>query len=206
MANPNTAHKASPAKIFETLNAYHQTASLKAAIELDLFTAIADGAHEPKTIASRVNASPKGVRVLCDFLVIHGFLQKEHGKYQLSEESAIFLSKHSPGYLGTIIGFLSHDWHLNHYSKLTDIVRHGGALDGDGDNTRPNDEAWFRLRRADGTDDGSLGPLHFRITRRKIGKTCQGARYCSWSWHFRSYLRQAQPECAHYGSRLAGRS
>ena len=148
MANPNTAHKASPARIFETLNAYHQTASLKAAIELDLFTAIADGAHEPKTIATRVNASPKGVRVLCDFLVIHGFLQKEHGKYQLSEESAIFLSKHSPGYLGTIIGFLSHNWHLSHYSKLTDIVRHGGALDGDGDNTKPNDEAWVPFSRS----------------------------------------------------------
>ncbi|MGB2626047.1 MAG: class I SAM-dependent methyltransferase [Candidatus Acidiferrum sp.] len=148
MANPNTAERPSPAKILETLNAYHQTASLKTAIELDLFTAIADGAQDPKAIASRVNASPKGVRVLCDFLVIHGYLRKEHGKYQLSEESSIFLSKRSPAYLGSIIGFLSHDWHSNHYRKLTDIVRNGGALNGDGDNTKPNDEAWVPFARS----------------------------------------------------------
>ena len=75
-------------------------------------------------------------------------MRKEHGKYQLSEESSIFLSKHSPAYLGSIIGFLSHDWHSNHYRKLTDIVRNGGALNGDGDNTKPNDEAWVPFARS----------------------------------------------------------
>ena len=148
MATANTAHKPSPAKIFDTLNAYQQTASLKTAIELDIFTAISDGAHDPQSIAKRVNASEKGVRVLCDFLVIHGFLEKEQGKYQLSEESAIFLSKRSPAYLGTIIGFLSADWHSNHYAKLTEIVKHGGAPGGDGDNTKPNDEAWVPFARS----------------------------------------------------------
>src|SRR5271165_1219465 len=111
MATPTTVHRPTPERIFNTLNAYQQTASLKAAIELDIFTAIADGAHDAKTIAEQVNASEKGVRILCDFLVIHGFLHKENGKYQLTEESAIFLSKRSPAYLGTIIGFLSNGWH-----------------------------------------------------------------------------------------------
>jgi SAM-dependent methyltransferase len=148
MATPTTVHKPSPDKIFTTLNAYQQTASLKAAIELDIFTAISDGAHDLKAIAKQVNASEKGVRILCDFLVIHGFLHKEHGNYRLAEESAIFLSKRSPAYLGTIIGFLSQDWHSNHYAKLTEIVRHGGALGEDGDNTRPNDEAWVPFARS----------------------------------------------------------
>ncbi len=88
------------------------------------------------------------MRVLCDFLVIHGFLHKEHGSYRLSEESAAFLSKRSPAYLGTIIGFLSADWHFDHYAKLTDIVKQGGALDGDGDNTKPNDAAWVPFARS----------------------------------------------------------
>lgn len=148
MAAPGTSEKPSPRKIFDTLNAYHQTASLKAAIELDIFTAISDGAHDVEAIARHIQASEKGARVLCDFLVIHGFLNKEDGNYELPEESSVFLSKRSPAYLGSIIGFLARDWHSNHYAKLTEIVRHGGALNGDGDNTKPNDEAWVPFARS----------------------------------------------------------
>jgi SAM-dependent methyltransferase len=148
MATPSTIHRPSPEKIFNALNAYQQTATLKAAIELDVFTAIADGAHDATTIARQVNASEKGVRVLCDFLVIHGFLNKEHGTYQLPEESSLFLSKRSAGYLGTIIGFLSHEWHANNFANLSDIIRRGGALNGNGDNTKPNDEAWVPFARS----------------------------------------------------------
>ncbi len=93
MATTTTAHKPSPERIFNTLNAFHQTTALKTAIELDVFTAIAEGAQDAKSIAAKVNAAERGVRILCDFLVIHGFLNKTEGKYQLTEESAIFLSK-----------------------------------------------------------------------------------------------------------------
>lgn len=148
MAAPNHAHSASPEKIFNALNAYQQTASLKTAIELDIFTAIADGAHTSKDIADRVGAAEKGVRVLCDFLVIHGFLHKEHGSYRLPEESAVFLSKRSPTYLGTIIGFMASGWHSGSFANLSEIVRHGGALEDYGDNTKPNDDAWVPFARS----------------------------------------------------------
>lgn len=152
MATPSTVHKPSPEKIFNALNAYQQTAALKTAIEIDIFTAIADGAQDAKSIGEKVKASEKGVRVLCDFLVIQGFLNKENGKYQLPEESAIFLSQRSPAYLGTIVGFLSHEWHANQFASLSDVVRKGGSLNGDGDNSKPNDEAWVAFAR-------SMGPM-----------------------------------------------
>jgi tRNA A58 N-methylase Trm61 len=148
MATPTTVNRPSPEKIFNALNAFQQTATLKAAIELDLFTTIADGARDAKTIAEKVKASERGVRILCDYLVIQGFLLKEQGKYQLPEESAIFLSKHSPAYLGTMIGFISNDWHKGNFTNLAEVVRRGGSIGTTGDNSKPNDEAWVAFARS----------------------------------------------------------
>ena len=39
-----------------------------------LFTAIAEGAESADSIARRCRASERGIRILCDFLVIIGFL------------------------------------------------------------------------------------------------------------------------------------
>jgi len=45
MATVSSSLRPSPEHIFNTLNAHHQTAALKTAIELDLFTAIDEGKH-----------------------------------------------------------------------------------------------------------------------------------------------------------------
>jgi hypothetical protein len=80
----------SPALFFETLNAYQRTQCLKGAIELDLFTAIGEGAHTADAIAERCNASERGIRILSDFLVVNGFLTKENNSYDLTMDSAIW--------------------------------------------------------------------------------------------------------------------
>src|SRR5260370_12552290 len=90
------APKLSPERIFTTLFAYQQTFALKAAIELDLFTAIGEGANEPAQLAKRVQAAERGVRILADFMTVEGFLRKENGKYFLTQESAVFLDPRGP--------------------------------------------------------------------------------------------------------------
>lgn len=95
-----------PERIFNTLNAYQNTAALKSAIELDLFTAIGEGADQPDTLGKRIGAAERGVRILCDFLTILGFLTKDHGRYALTEEAAIFLDRRSPACVAPIVGFL----------------------------------------------------------------------------------------------------
>jgi len=52
-----------PARIFRTLTAFHETAALKAGIELELFTAIAEGHATPADLARRIGASEKGTWV-----------------------------------------------------------------------------------------------------------------------------------------------
>ena len=54
------------------MNAYKQGAALKAAIELDLFTVLAEGSQTAESLALRLQASTRGVRILCDYLTIEG--------------------------------------------------------------------------------------------------------------------------------------
>lgn len=83
----------SPELIFDTLNAYQRTAALKGAIQLDVFTAIGEGNATAKAIAARCQTSERGMRILCDYLVIIGFLTKQGSNYGLTADSAMFLDR-----------------------------------------------------------------------------------------------------------------
>src|SRR6202051_1579976 len=96
----------SPAIVFDTLQAYQRSVALKGGIDLDLFTAIAEGNQSVSAIAARIKASEKGTRVLCDYLTMMGFLVKQGGQYTLTPDSAAFLNRNSPAYLGTMANFL----------------------------------------------------------------------------------------------------
>src|SRR5258707_15451269 len=76
-----------PERFFNAINAYEQTEAIKAAVELEIFTAIAEGNTTAATIAKRCEAAERGVRTLCDFLTIHGFLNKEGAQYVLAPDS-----------------------------------------------------------------------------------------------------------------------
>ena len=59
-----------PDYILETLNAYQRTEALHAAIEIDLFRAIGRGHRTPRELAGPCEASERGLRMLCDYLVV----------------------------------------------------------------------------------------------------------------------------------------
>src|SRR5881628_2619919 len=142
MATPTTTttSRPNPEHIFNTLTAYQQSAALQAGIELDIFTAIADGANTPASLAAKIRAAERGVRILCDYFAILGFLTKEEGRYALTQESAIFLNRHSPACLASMAGFLGSPWHKKNFEALTEAVRKGGTASAIGDNTKPNDD------------------------------------------------------------------
>ena len=71
-ASPMAAHP-SPERIFNTLNAYQNTATLKSAIELDIFTAIGAGAQETAAIGAKIGAAERGANDLP-----HHVLQVRH--------------------------------------------------------------------------------------------------------------------------------
>ncbi len=120
--------------------------ALKAAIELDLFTHIADGATTASELAQRSSAAERGIRTLCDFLTVGGFLVKSDGVYGLTTESAAFLNKRSPAYIGSVAGFLAHPRHTAHFADMAAAVRRGGSVDAG--NMGPDDPVWIEFARA----------------------------------------------------------
>lgn len=157
MATHGTAPTPSPLGIFDALNAYQKSMALKGAIELDLFTHIADGAHTAAEIAAKCFAPERGVRILCDFLTIHGFLTKTDFKYALTQDSAVFLNRHSPAYMGGAAKFLLHERHFSHFEDVAAAVRNGGALD-EG-NMAPDDPVWVEFAQSMGQMIGSMAKL-----------------------------------------------
>jgi len=137
-----------PERIFGTLNAYQQTAALKTAIELEVFTAIGQGINTTATLAQKCQASERGIRTLCDFLVIYGFLEKNGHSYELTRDAAIFLNKKSPAYLGSAVNFLTLPELMDAFKDLTAIVRNGGSLQGDATTTDPDSPKWVAFARS----------------------------------------------------------
>src|ERR1700690_3112672 len=106
MATAGPHPQPTPERFFNAMNAYAQTEAVKAAIELEIFTAVAEGNKTAATIAKRCKAAERGVRVRCDFLTIHRFLTKNGSEYALAPDSALFLDRNSSAYMGGAIEFL----------------------------------------------------------------------------------------------------
>ncbi len=96
MTQPRQVPGPSLELIFETIHGFQRTGALKAALELDVFTGIADGAHTAITLARRAEASERGMRILCDYLAVLGLLTKTAERYELTPDSHAFLNKKSP--------------------------------------------------------------------------------------------------------------
>lgn len=117
-----------PARFFQAVNSYQQSAAIKTSIELGVFTAIGSGCDTAEALAARCHTSVKGMRVLCDYLVIHEFLTKEGNRYGLSPDAAAFLDKNSRMYVGGIVGFMLLPQMVGAFDNLTAVVRKGGTV------------------------------------------------------------------------------
>jgi len=123
----------SPMPFFETVGAYQRTAALRTAVDLGLFTAIGPGGATASDAAQKCGAAERGVRILCDYLTIVGLLTKQDSLYNLTPDSAMFLDRNSPAYLGGTLHFLLSPTIMEGFQNLTEAVRKGGtALPGQG--------------------------------------------------------------------------
>jgi 2-polyprenyl-3-methyl-5-hydroxy-6-metoxy-1,4-benzoquinol methylase len=161
----------SPELFFDVAFAHQRTAALKAAVELDVFTAIGDGAHTAREIAKSIAASERGVRILCDYLTISGLLVKKGDRYELTPDSATFLTKRSPAYLGGTLQFLSTPDLLRNFDNLAETIRRGRVA-AEGNTVSDSNPIWVQFARAmvammmpaaqaiaDVLDVSSLGPI-----------------------------------------------
>jgi ubiquinone/menaquinone biosynthesis C-methylase UbiE len=141
------AQQPSPQLFFQTINAYQRSEALKAAIELEVFTAIGEGNSSAADIAKRCNASGRGIRILCDFLCIMGFLTKDGDRYSLTPDSAMFLDSRSPAYLGGAIEFIASSTLTDGFKNFAEAVRKGGTTMSDGGTVAPENPIWVKFAR-----------------------------------------------------------
>jgi ubiquinone/menaquinone biosynthesis C-methylase UbiE len=148
----SAAQQPSPQLFLQTINAHLRTEALKAAIELEVFTAIGEGNTTAAQIAQRCQTSEKGTRILCDFLTMMEMLTKQDNQYALTLDSATFMDKRSPAYIGGATEFMCSSMLMEGASRLAEAVRKGGtALEDEGTVSAEN-PVWVKFARA-------MGPL-----------------------------------------------
>ncbi|HZN10686.1 MAG TPA: class I SAM-dependent methyltransferase [Blastocatellia bacterium] len=137
----------SPAQFFDTVNSHTRTAALKAAVDLGLFSAVGEGGATAAELAERCGAAKRGVRILSDFLAMLGFLTKADGRYALTPDSAVFLDRRSPVYLGGALEFLLSPTLVGAFDDLAGAVRRGGTMVPEGGTVAPENPVWVRFAR-----------------------------------------------------------
>lgn len=137
----------SPELFWETITAFQRSAAMKAAVELDVFTKIAEGNKTAQAIADAAGAAERGIRILCDVMTVMGFLKKESNQYELNDVSATFLNRHSPAYLGGSVDFILSPMQKRGFEDLTNAVRQGGSTVTEEGSLDPESPMWVRFAR-----------------------------------------------------------
>lgn len=120
-------------RIQDTLYAFTRSQILFTAIDLDLFTHIAQGCDQLEPLMKRLDLSERGLRILLNGLVGIGFLQvipqeSTENRYTLPPDVSRFLVKDHDAYLG---GMVHHCKRLyENWSLLTEAVRSGQSVGG----------------------------------------------------------------------------
>jgi hypothetical protein len=120
-----------PDHIFKVAYAFREAKALLTAVELGVFTALADGPMEYERLRNRIGLHERGARDFLDSLVALGLLyRQEDGRYRNSAEADIYLTRGSPNYVGGLLD------HLNtreypHWMFLTRALQTGYPHFGD---------------------------------------------------------------------------
>lgn len=146
MSSPAT--QPNPQLFFMTINSYMRSEALKAGIELEVFTKIAEGSSTAAEIGKQCGASERGARILCDYLTMIGFLNKDDGNYRLTQDSSVFLDKRSPAYLGGITEFLLSPELTAGFKDVAAAVRKGGTVIPEDGTVAPDNPIWVKFARA----------------------------------------------------------
>ena len=123
MARKTARASLSPAMIMEDFSGAWRSRALVAAIELGVFSHIADGKRTTKEIAEAAGASPRGMVCLLDALAAIGYLRKIGSRYSLQPVSRAFLIPGKKDYVGAMAQAVLINWDA--WKNLTESVKGG---------------------------------------------------------------------------------
>ncbi|MHC4660381.1 MAG: methyltransferase [Planctomycetota bacterium] len=112
-------------KLNRMARAYMQSRPLLSALELDVFTAVGDGATAAE-VAEETGASARGMEILLDALAALGLLDKKEGVFLNSPAVAELFDTRSPENQRSAFLHTVHQWERWH--TLTDCVKTGTSV------------------------------------------------------------------------------
>ncbi|RKT55650.1 class I SAM-dependent methyltransferase [Saccharothrix australiensis] len=119
-------------RLLEMMTAYKSTYLLRAAIELKVFDALANGPCDPDDVAAILRTDPRATRVLLRALAATGLLEVSGEQFTLAPGAAELLVTTSPGYGGGVVKVAASDHEWDAMRDLAEVVRRGGTLLGTG--------------------------------------------------------------------------
>ncbi|MGA9899680.1 MAG: methyltransferase [Terriglobales bacterium] len=120
-----------PDRVDQMIRGYMPSRCILTALELDIFTAVGDGASAEQ-IGTRIHANARAVGMLLNALVALGLLSKSGDDYANTPESARFFVQGSKDNHRNGLLHSANIWHR--WSTLTDAVRRGTCIPIDRDN------------------------------------------------------------------------
>ena len=124
MSSATEGKPPSPEPIFEAAWGFAVTRVLTTAVDLDLFTAIAQGHNTVDKLANDRSCSTRGLSMLLHALTALNYLEATSAGYRLPPVSAAFLSKVSSHYVGAYLLHNTRESWLP-WAQLSDVVRRG---------------------------------------------------------------------------------
>lgn len=92
-----------PDRIVQLGYAFWGARALHSAVELGVFTELAQGPLDTDALRVRVGLHPRGARDFFDALVALGMLQRTDGLYSNTPETDLFLDRAKPSYIGGLL-------------------------------------------------------------------------------------------------------
>lgn len=104
--------------------AFWGSKTLLSAVELGVFTELAEGPVEGAELTRRLGLHQRGARDFLDALVALGMLRREGSAYANTEQTGLFLVKGRPTYVGGMLEMANHRLYP-YWGSLTEALRTG---------------------------------------------------------------------------------
>ena len=116
----------SPEQLLKTSGSYWMGCTLHASVKLDIYTCIGETEKTVSQICPLIHSDIDATTRLLDALVAMGLLIKKEDRYANTPESAMFLKKSSPKFIGYMI--MHHHHLIEGWSKLDQAVTTGKSV------------------------------------------------------------------------------
>ena len=113
-----------PEKILQTGLAFWPAKTLLSAIEMGVFTELAQGPESFDSLSGRLGLHPRSARDFLDTLVALGFLERNGDRYGNTPETGLFLDRRKPSYVGGVLEMANHRLYP-FWAHLTEALRTG---------------------------------------------------------------------------------